>query len=335
MKKLVKPIVLFSLCLLMADCARNDNDYKSKLDVKVEPVSIAFERYEDVLFSLDTANFQSALMVIQDQYQVFLGGDLTDTNAVQYLKDFATDPFSVSIYEKVKQAFPNLDEVKPMVDDVLAHFHYYYPEIQLPEKVYTCVTGINADEPAVQIIDNSLVISLDWYLDGDEVYDQIGMPKYMQPCTRLATLARDVAKQLYMTYLYQWRKQGDVLNEMIYSGRLDFFIEAMCPKMTDDVLMSWSPEQLEWFNGNEGAVWADIVGQRLLYETSLDSYLMFFGDGPFTQAYGNDSPARLGEYFGLKIIRSYMASHDLSLNQLIENPDFQGVFQDSGYKPRK
>lgn len=335
MEKTSKFMFLAYVCLVMFGCKHNENNYKSKLDVQVEPVSITFDRYEDVLFNLDTADFQASLMAVQSQYHVFLGGDLTNPNAVKYLKDFATDPYCITLYNKVKQSFPDLNEVKPVVENVLAHFHYYYPEIQIPEKAYTCVTGINADEPAVQIIDNCLVISLDWYLDYDEIYDQIGMPKYIQHRTRKDNLACDVVEQLYLAYLYQWRKQGNVMNEMVYSGRMNFFMEALCPDLTDDILFSWSPEQLAWTVENEGTVWADIVGQKRLYETGLDSYLMYFGDGPFTQAYGNDAPSRLGEYFGTQIIRSYFASHDVSLQQLIGNNDLQGIFQDSGYKPLK
>ena len=335
MKKISRFLFFACVSFMVFGCKQNDNNYKSKLDVKVEPVNVTFNRYEEVLFNLDTVDFQSSLMAVQDQYQVFLGGDLTNPNAVKYLKDFATDPYCIGLYQKVKNAFPDLNEVKNTVEGVLSYFHYYFPEIQLPEKAYTCITGINADEPAVQILNNNLVISLDWYLDYDEIYDQIGMPKYIQHRTRKANLACDVAEQIYLAYLYQWRKQGNVMNEMVYSGRMNFFMEALCPDLTDDILFSWSPEQLAWAVENEGMVWADIVGQKRLYETGLDSYLMYFGDGPFTQAYGNDAPSRLGEYFGTQIIRSYFASHDVSLRQLIDINDLQGIFQDSGYKPMK
>ena len=335
MKKISRFLFFACVSFMVFGCKQNDNNYKSKLEVKVEPVNVTFNRYEEVLFNLDTVDFQSSLMAVQDQYQVFLGGDLTNPNAVKYLKDFATDPYCIGLYQKVKNAFPDLNEVKNTVEGVFSHFHYYFPEIQLPEKAYTCITGINADEPAVQILDNNLVISLDWYLDYDEIYDQTGMPKYIQHRTRKANLACDVAEQIYLAYLYQWRKQGNVMNEMVYSGRMNFFMEALCPDLTDDILFSWSPEQLAWAVENEGMVWADIVGQKRLYETGLDSYLMYFGDGPFTQAYGNDAPSRLGEYFGTQIIRSYFASHDVSLRQLIDNNDLQGIFQDSGYKPMK
>lgn len=331
MKKLLPLLLLVAL----ASCQEKEAAYKSKLDIKTEPYDLAFDRYEDVLFNLDTADFQQELAKIQDRYRVFLSGDLNNPEAVKYLKDFAIDPFCVGLYNKVKNAYPDLKEVEPMVEDVLAHFHHYYPDIELPKKAFTCITGVNYDEPPVQIIDNQLVISLDWYLDQDEIYDQIGMPKYYQVRTNVATLAKDVAKTLYDNYLYEWRKQGQVIDEMMYCGRLDFFIEAMCPTMPDNVLLGYSSEQWRWAVENEGRVWADMVGNKRLYDSSLDAYMMFFGDGPFTQAYSNDAPARLGEFFGLNIIRAYASNHDIDLVELMQRQDLQDLFQDSGYKPRK
>ncbi len=200
-------IPFLAVCLMMASCQEKVTAYKAKLDIKPEPYDLVFDRYEDVLFNLDTADFQQELMRIQDHYRVFLSGDLNNPDAVRYLKDFAIDPFCISLYHKVKTTFPDLKQVEPMVEDVLAHFHHYYPDIELPTTAFTCVTGISADVPPVQIIDNILVISLDWYLNGDEVYDQIGMPRYISQRTHLATLSKDVASLLYMNYLYEWRKQ--------------------------------------------------------------------------------------------------------------------------------
>ena len=335
MKTITKALTLLSLVFIMASCQEQEPAYKSKLDVKTEPYDLEFDRYEEVLFNLDTANFQEELMKIQDRFSVFLSGDLSNPDAVQYLKEFAIDPFSISLYNKVKVAFPDIKQVERMVEEVYAHFHYYYPEIQLPTKVFTCVTGVTADVPAVQIFGDVMVISLDWYLDDEETYDQIGMPKYMALRRKLPTLAKDVAKELYMNFVYQWRKQGLVIDEMVNNGKMDFFIEAMCPAMPDSILLGYSSDQWYWAVENEGAVWADIVGNRRLYDSSLDSYMMFFGDGPFTQAYSNDAPSRLGEFFGLNIVRSYFSNNEISLQDLMERKDLQNIFQDSGYKPKK
>ena len=331
-----KILAFLAICLMMASCQENAPAYKAKLDIKTEPYNLEFDRYEEALFNLDTANFQQELMKIQDRYRVFLDGDLNDLEAVSYLKDFAVDPFSITLYNRVKSAFPDLRQVEPIVEEVLAHFHYYYPDIQLPTKVFTCVTGVTADVPAVQIFGDDIVISLDWYLGDDEVYDQIGMPKYMALRRNLPTLAKDVAKELYTNYLEEWRKQGQVIDEMVYCGKVDFFVEAMCPTLPDSVLLGYSTKQWQWAVDNEGAVWADIVGSRRLYDSSLDSYMMFFGDGPFTQAYSNDAPSRLGEFFGLNVVRSYASKHDgFDLKQFMSRTDLQEIFQDSGYKPKK
>lgn len=329
-------LFLMAVCLMMASCHEKGPAYKTKLDIKPEPYDLEFDRYEDVLFNLDTANFQQELMKIQDRYHVFLGGDLNNLDAVKYLKDFAVDPIVKELYDKVKTAFPDLKEIEPMVEDVFARFHYYYPDIQIPTKVFTCVTGVTLDIPPVQIIDNQLVISLDWYLDRDEIYDRIGVWKYLQVRTNVATLAKDVANCMYMYYLYEVRKQGNVLDEMVFYGRLDFFVEAMCPEISDSVLLGYSSSQWQWAVENEGQVWADIVGNRRLYDAGLDAYIRFFNDGPFTQAYSNDAPARLGEFFGLNIVRSYVSSHeDFNLQQFMKRKDYQDIFQNSDYKPKK
>ena len=335
MKSIAKTLALVSLVFIMAACQEQEPAYKSKLDVKTEPYDLDFDRYEEVLFNLDTANFQAELMKIQDRYRVFLSGDLGNPDAVQYLKDFATDPFSISLYNQVKATFPDLKEVELLVEDVFAHFHYYYPDMELPKKAFTCITGIHPDEPPVQIIDDQLVISLDWYLNNEGVYDQIGMPRYMSLRRNVSTLAKEVAEQLYMYYLYEWRKQGQIVGEMVFYGRRNYFVEAMCPKMPDSVLLGYSSNQWNWAVENEGQMWADIVGNCRLYDADLDAYMMYFGDGPFTQAYSNDAPSRLGEFFGLNIIRSYVSHNETSLQNLMQRKNLQDVFQDSGYKPKK
>ena len=335
MKTIEKIRTIFNLFLVMASCQQQEPAYKAKLKITPEPYDLEFNRYEDVFFNLDTTNFQSELMKIQNDYPIFLSGDLNNLEAVKYLKDFATDPFSILLYNKVKAAFPDLKHVELAVEDVLAHFHFYYPDIELPKKAFTCITGIHPDEPPVQVIDNQLVISLDWYLNDEETYDQIGMPRYISLRRAEPTLAKEVAEQLYMNYLYEWRKQGQVVDEMVFYGRRNFFVEAMCPELPDSILLGYSSDQWRWAVENEGQVWADIVGNRRLYDAGLDSYMMFFGDGPFTQAYSNEAPSRLGEFFGLNIIRSYVSNHETIFQNLMDRKDLQDIFQDSGYKPKK
>jgi len=275
-------------------------------------------------------------MAIQDQYEPFLAGDLDDPMAVRYLKGFATDPLSVTLYQKVKQAFPDLSKVRDIVEEEYRRFNYYYPEVTLPKKVYTCVSGVDPYTPSVFFSEDDLVISLDWYLDGDEVYDMMGMPQYRSQRTGLPTLAKDLGAALCEYINRDVRRQGNLLEEMVHVGINDFFVEAMCPSISDEALLGYSSSQLQWAEDFEGDLWADMVGNQYLYTSDLEVYRVFLADGPFTNEYSHEAPARLGEFIGLHIVRSYMESHpEATLPELMVENDLQGIFQDSKYKPRK
>ena len=113
-------------------------------------------------------------------------------------------------------------------------------------------------------------------------------------------------------------------------------IEAMCPNLSDEVLLGYSPSQLQWAEEFEGDLWADMVGSQCLYSSDMEVYRTFLADGPFTNEYSHDAPARLGEFVGLHIIRSYVEAHpDYSLRDLMKERDLQGLFQESRYKPKK
>lgn len=336
MKRISVILGIVLIAIAFASCDTESAKYKKKLEIDTgsEP-TLDFKRYEEVLFNLDTANFQQELIAVQKDYQPFLDGDLTDPMAVKYLKDFAIDPFSLMLYQKVKDAFPNLNHVQSMVSVVYRRFNHYYPEISLPSRVFTCVSGINSDIPPVMIFDDAVVISLDWYLDGDEVYDMIGVPKYRSERTSLASLSKDLGSQLYLNYIQKPHKQTNLLEEMVYTGKALFFAEAMCPSLPDQVLLGYNESQLNWVETNEGDLWADLVGNQLLYSSEYEMFRVFFADGPFTNEYSHEAPPRLGEYLGLQIVRSYMNNQDCSLQDLMQNTDLQGVFQDSKYKPKK
>ena len=92
---------------------------------------------------------------------------------------------------------------------------------------------------------------------------------------------------------------------------------------------------MQWAYDHEGDVWASIVGNDMLYAKGLDVFRNLFGDGPFTQAFSNDAPARLGEFIGLQIVRSFMTNNEMSLQDLMLNDDVQQIFQSSMYKPLK
>ena len=334
--KWYSPSCLLLLIILLPGCDDDRMDYKQRLHLNTDATpDLTFKRYEEMLFHLDTSRFQEELMAVKQDYLPFLSGDLSDPEAIRYLKDFTIDSLSRVLYNKVKETYPDLKEVKEQVASVYGHFRYYYPEISLPQQFYTCVSGINPDIPPVLLADDAVVISLDWYLDHDEFYDWIGMPKYRSERTGKENLSVDLSQLLYESFLPCKHAQSNILEEMIGRGKALFFVEALCPDISDETLLGYSKEQLEWATQNEGELWADIIGNQCLYSDEYELFRTFFNDGPFTNEYSYEAPARLGEFIGLHIIRTYFNSHEIALRTMLEDADFQGLFQDSGYKPKK
>ena len=336
MKRIKNTIGFLLLSILLVSCSKSDG-YKKKLNIScknLEPQEVKVIEYNKALFGIDTANFEDGIQSIRPQFQALLG-DTLDTDAVLYLKDYVTDTFIMKVNELVTQTFPNPNLISGKVKGVWQHLNYYYPEIKLPQ-AYTYISGINYENGPVMITPETVMISLDFYLSNkDLIYDKVGMPRYISRRCQPATMTKDLAETVYYTYIYKDFKAKNVLMEMIDRGRRYFFIEAMDPTLNDSILLGYSDVQMDWVKVNEGEIWATIVGNNMLYANGFEQYRVLFNDGPFTSAFSEYAPARLGDFIGLQIIRSFMTNNDVTLQDMLEITDYQDVFQRSGYKPRK
>lgn len=335
MKKLLYiTAIIFPLFLLSCN---NTKTYKDKLDVDydgLEPQELIIKKYNEALFSIDTSNFVEGLKSIQKDYMVFLGGDLDNEDAVSYLKAFAVDTFCIRINDLVKKKFSDDKKLTKEIKSVYQRIHYYYPNIEIPD-TYFYVSGVDYEIPSVMIQPDGILISLDYYLGNeDKFYDYIGMQRFLSVRCQPSYIARDLAQAFYDNYFSKYGAKKDVLTEMIEAGKELYFIEAMNPVLPDSVLLGYSSKQYHWARQYEADVWAAIVGNNMLYANDMEIFRNLFGDGPFTQSFSREAPARLGEYLGLQIIRSYMTNNDVSLQDLMKNNDIQHLFQNSQYKPK-
>ena len=333
----MKKVLLIALAFALSSCVKTKT-YKDKLQVhheNLEPQEIVVKKYNEALFSIDTADFAEGLKSIKDDYMVFLGGDLNNADAVAYLKAFAVDTFCIRLNDLVEKKLSDDKALRKEIKSVYQRMNYYYPGIMIPE-TYLYVSGVDYEIPAVMIQPDAVLISLDYYLGNDDgIYDYIGMPRYRSLRCQPSYITRDLAQAFYDNMYVRRAAKKDVLSEMINVGKQLYFIEAMNPALPDSVLFGYSSQQAQWAQQYEADVWAAIVGNNMLYANDMMAFRNFFGDAPFTQAFSRESAPRLGEYIGLQIIRSYMTHNDVTLQELMKNNDLQQIFQDSQYKPFK
>lgn len=326
-------IAVLGFSFVLSSCL-NTADNRLFVDPSDLPdIELKVHRYGKALFELDTSHLQTGLKEIQNEFKLFLGADLDDNSNIQQIYDFVSDSQLIYIYDKTREVYPNLDVVEAQLSDAFSRYLYFFPEHKLPV-VYTYISDLYYEAPVFKT-EAALVVALDVYLGGDfPLYQQLGLPFYKIRRMDAAHLPIDVMKELYFSDIAVNYKQRTLLDRMIESGKMLYFLDAVMPNTPDSLKIGYTTNKLEWARLNEESVWAFLVGNELLYSTDYKTQTKLIQDGPFTTGFSDESPSRLGVFIGWQIVRSYMNQHDdTSLQQLLLTTDAQKILQRSAYKP--
>lgn len=327
-------IRLYPLLIVLAflSCQSGENRINVDIsDVEMEPVKI--KRYEQKLFEMNPADLKTGLKKIQPEFEVFLNGDLDDSLSLLPLINYIGDSMLQNVNKDCQNTFADLSALENQLDAALRHYKYYYPESETPE-VFTYISGFDYEHP-VQLMDNNVLIAIDMYLGRDYFrYKKLGLPAYMLHRFDRHYIVRDCMSELAKEEINYRQIGSALLDMMINEGKIIYFIKAMIPTIRDSVLINYSEPQMEWAINSEGAVWAFLLENEMLYASENQPIQKFIYESPFTSYFGAESPPRLGWFIGWKIVDSFMQNNpDIALSQLMKNYDAQKILQESGYKP--
>jgi hypothetical protein len=323
--------LVFFILFLFA-CAP-EKDPRIPDEGSLEVVKIPIHRYGKALFSIPLDTFEAGLREIQDEYRFFLDGDLNDTLNVLRLKQFVSDPLLREIAAECQHRYPSLANLEDSLSLMFAHYRHHYPEAMRPD-VFTYISGLHYENP-VQYFGEVMIIGLDMYL-GPEApwYGQIGMPQFFAARCTPSHILPHCALEIARSHNAEPEKE-DFLSKMFYDGKRTFFAGMLLPGVAENLLLNYSPAQYQWCLENEKKLWAFLVSNEYLYSTDQALINRFRQDGPFTHAFGSESPPRLATFAGWRMLSSYMQNNpEVSLQDLMQETDAHRVFRESGYKPR-
>ncbi|HMM11543.1 MAG TPA: hypothetical protein PKE03_05560 [Bacteroidales bacterium] len=333
-KSFFHPAFLLTLILLViASC--NTKTERFAIDERSLPaITLTYKDYASALFLADTSNLAEHLKKIQPDFLPFLNASLDDTAGIRKLKNFAGDTLARRMFGRTQQVFASQTGWKSMLEASFRRFHYFFPAIPIPV-IYTFVSNVQPDQ-AVMAGPNELLIALDCFLGYDEpAYGRLGIPRYMAVRMTPEHLGPAVWAAMYEAHVEDKVLRTRVLDEMIASGRKYLFIEAMLPDVPDHVLFGVEAGKLRWLQQHEGEIWTALISEGLLYSTDPTAFRKLFADGPFTADFSYDAPARIGEWVGWQIMRSYAQQQpNKRLADILISGDAQSILSASRYKPR-
>jgi len=312
------------------------------VDVTGIEVEVDLHRFEREVFSVGDTILPPYIEELRTEFggfiEVFANNIMTmrvdnDTAFASNLNYFVNDTSVREVYNRVNEKYEDLDWLETDLHDFLKYYKYYFPDKEAP----FITTYVSAFNYGVITSDTILGIGLDMFLGKDFIYySQIGIPAYLYsrftPEFIVPNCIRAIAQNDYDPLLVK----NELLSQMVYEGKLIYFIKQMAPGLHDSLVTGFTGDQLEWCYESESEIWGFLIEQKLLFNTDPSTYVKYVNDGPTTSGFPDRSPGKVASFTGWKIVDEYMDKNpNVSLKQLMELNDAQSILESSGYKPNK
>jgi hypothetical protein len=306
-------------------------------DADISAISIPdieIKRYETVLFNINPFNIIEEIDPHIDDFPLFLGDAVyTETGQAQ-LYDYITDPFILEIWKDTYDVWEDISQLENELTMAFRYFRYHFPQREIPD-FFSYVSGLDFELP-VKYYDNNVIIGLDMFLGRNyRNYERVGVPAFkrnrFEPYATSVEVMRVLAEDLIR---YNRQLPETYLDNMIHEGKILYFLDCMMPSVADSLKISYTSQQLDWADRNQGQAWAFYLDNEMLYSTDRQVIQKFIGAAPFTAPFSRGSAPRMGVFTGWQIVREYMRRNpDVSLMELFMEKTAREILNDSRYRP--
>ncbi len=241
-----------------------------------------------------------------------------DTTFLRKVNEFKKDKY-IQRLEKAIQKLPK-QQFKSELTDAFKRLKFHFPSSKIPSSVFFVNSLFSA---SVFCTEKEIAIGMERYLGANasvikelpsqQFYEwiKIGMePRY---------LTRDALAAWLMTN-YLEETNENYAAEMIRWGKILFLCKVLLPEEKEEIILRYTASQLEWAIASEKAVWSYLVDKELLFKTDEETRINLLKEGPYSIGLPKESPDRIGQYMGYKIVKQYMDEEEISLEKLVAMP---------------
>jgi hypothetical protein len=332
LNKVIKMIhlrLLFFVIVLTIFCSSCKND-PLDVDVSNVEVNLNFINADSMLYNstdsrriLLNRNFKQSF---PDLYLFTFEKGLkirtnVDTMYVNQLTMFYKDPYIKELEIELQRNFKTLSSEKQEIKNAMKHLKFHFKKMNSPKNVVFFNSLFSYNTLATN---TDIGVGLEWYLGPENKLIKKssiqGLYDYMKAGMDRKYLVRDVVYQWVYAQIHA-PTDAKFAEDMVSWGKLLYCIEAALPEKDKSIILRYSPEKMKWAEENEKNIWKYFVEQKLLFKSDELLKLGYFNEAPFTKGLPKESPDRLGQYIGWKMVRNYMEQNpDLPLEKLLKVP---------------
>jgi len=326
---LFKIFPLFLLILTFQSCSSDPYFVDTtKVNIKIDYInldSIVYHSNNNNLLTNKSILSKSHPEILDFSFGYCLGIPLTpDTTFLRKVNEFKKDKY-IQRLEKSIQKLPK-EQYKSELTAAFKRLKFHFPSSKIPTSVFFVNSLFSA---SVFCTEKEIAIGMERYLGANarvikelpsqQFYEwiKIGMePRY---------LTRDVVAAWLMTN-YLEETNENYAAEMIRWGKILFITKQLLPSEKESNILRYSEQQFEWATKSEKAVWSYHVDKEILFKTDEETRINLLKEGPYSIGLPQESPDRIGQFLGYKIVKQYVENNSITLGDLV-NKSYNEILQ--------
>ena len=305
-----KIISFFMLTILIGCSNQSTNNYEN----------IIIDRFEKKFFNIQP----DSLKILINQYPYLFPSSFTDEEWL----NIKNDSIRKIIFNETQVEFKN-DYLRKDISKLYYRLSDQFSNFNSP-KIITINNGMDFQYKLIDI-DSLVLLSLDCYLDNDELYKAI--PDYISQKMNKNYLIRDLAEKLISRYVnYPTNRQ--FLDKIIYYGKVyNLMINNL--DFGEANALYYNEKEILWAKDNEKEVWKFFIENEILFNTSNILVERFINFGPYSKfgiSIDYESSPMIGKWIGYKIVKSYLKSNNKTIEEILNMNEYE-LYLNSNYKP--
>ena len=344
----LKKLIFYTIVLLVGiSCWQGKG--KNIPDVSDIKMDVDIKDFHHQLFSIDTNDIISGISGLESKYPEFFNLYFTqllpfrnkmtlDENFYKNVSGFLTDKRIQKLVDTTAIVFSEFSPIKAEFNQAFRFYKHYFPNRNIPD-LYPMISEFGFGTFIFPINENKdgIGIGLDMFLGNEYPYYQLAPnnPSFSAYITRTFTKEHLVKKSMdaLIDDIIEPPKGDKLLDLMIYNGKKMCVLDRLLPLSPDSIKWEYNTKQTDWVKSNEQQLWAHLLKEELLYETSLRKIKKLVDQSPNSPGMPPAAPGRTANFIGWKIVEAYLKRRpNISMEELLLT-DAQEIFDRSKYKP--
>ena len=247
----------------------------------------------------------------------------SDSSLSASLLEFSQQSYILKTEIEINKRFADLTGHKQKIKSSISRLKAQFDTIRIPEEIVFANSNFTYNATCYN---ESILVGLERYIGGNhpiiiESLNPSEFPEWIRNGMNEKFMDRDILSAWISTKLFK-ETTGYHIEEMIRWGKIHLTTE-MCLRLdNEDIPISdvlrWSEQQFEWALSNEGKFWKYLMDENLLFDSNEKNRAYLLNNGPYTIGLPEESPDRMGQFLGYRIVLNYIQNQNLELRDLLD-----------------